>query len=85
MLAWHGAGYHGEVGECREERSEQSAHARPPFYTEAVEALKLYHQAQADGVVGVELEQLKLMAEHRFQVVTDYPLRAWGGPTENGN
>ncbi|AJG13581.1 hypothetical protein RK21_02073 [Pseudomonas plecoglossicida] len=23
-----------------------------PLYTEAVEALKLYHQAQAEGVVG---------------------------------
>lgn len=38
-----------------------------PLYTEAVKALKLYHQAQAEGVVGAELERLKLMAEHRFQ------------------
>lgn len=35
-----------------------------PLYTEAVEALKVYHQAEADGVVGVELERLRLMAEH---------------------
>ncbi len=28
-----------------------------PLYTEAVEALKLYHQAQARGVVGAELER----------------------------
>ena len=38
-----------------------------PLYTEAVKALKLYHQAQAEGVVGAELERLKLMAEHRFK------------------
>ncbi len=53
-----------------------------PLYTEAVEALKLYHEAQADGVVGAELERLKLMAEHRFQAVTDYQLQALGGPAE---
>lgn len=47
-----------------------------PLYTEAVGALKLYHQAQADGVVGVELERLRLMAERPFQAVTDYQLRA---------
>lgn len=56
-----------------------------PLYTEAVEALKVYHQAQADGVVGTELERLKLMAEHRFQAVTDYQLRALGGPAEQGH
>lgn len=50
-----------------------------PLYSEAVEALKLYHQAQADGVVGAELERLRLMAEHHFQTVGDYQLRALGG------
>jgi hypothetical protein len=53
-----------------------------PMYTDAVEALKQYHQAQADGVSGIELERLGLMAEHRFQAVTDYQLRAMGGPSE---
>ncbi|KAF1311995.1 hypothetical protein BLX42_05775 [Pseudomonas sp. SG-MS2] len=56
-----------------------------PLYTEAVEALKVYHQAQADGVGGAELERLKLMAEHRFQAVTDYQLQAFGGPAEQGH
>lgn len=56
-----------------------------PLYTEAVEALKLYHEAQAAGVVGAELEHLKLIAEHRFQAVTDYQLRALGGPAEQGH
>lgn len=53
-----------------------------PLYNEAVEALKVYHQAEADGVVGMELERLRLMAEHRFQAVADYQLRALGGPAE---
>ncbi|MGO0633206.1 hypothetical protein ACTORR_24825 [Pseudomonas sp. SAR267] len=54
------------------------------LYTEAVEALKVYHQA-ADGVVGIELERLRLMAEHRFQAVTVYQLQAFGGPAEKGH
>lgn len=53
-----------------------------PMYADAVEAMRRYHQAQADGVRGAELERLRLLAEHRFQAVTDYQLRALGGPTE---
>lgn len=56
-----------------------------PLYSEAVEALKVYHQAQAAGVVGAGLERLRLMAEHRFQAVTDYQLNALGGPAEKGH
>ena len=56
-----------------------------PLYTDAVEALKRYHQAQAEGLVGAELERLKLIAEHRFQAVTDYQLQALGGPAEQGH
>ena len=37
-----------------------------PLYTEAVEALKLYHQAQAEGAIGAELERLRLLAEQPF-------------------
>lgn len=54
----------------------------PPLYPEAVEALKVYHQADSDGVVGMELEHLRLMAEHRFQAVIDYQFRALVGPAE---
>ena len=73
-------------GRDREKRSEQGAHARPyPLYTEAAEALKFYHQAEVGGVVGMELERLRLMAEHRFQVVTVYQLRAPGGPVGIGH
>lgn len=53
-----------------------------PMYADALEAMKRYHQAQADGVNGAELERLRLLAEHRFQAVTDYQLRALGGPKE---
>ncbi|MGO3987228.1 hypothetical protein ABI582_22990 [Pseudomonas sp. SAS7] len=53
-----------------------------PMYTDAVDALKRYHQAQADGVTGTELERLRLIAEHQFQAVTDYQLRALGGPVK---
>lgn len=56
-----------------------------PMYTDAVEAMKRYHQAQADGVSGTELERLRLLAEHRFQAVTDYQLRALGGPSETSH
>ncbi|HDS1731373.1 hypothetical protein [Pseudomonas putida] len=56
-----------------------------PLYTQAVEALKLYHQAQAQGVVGAELERFRLMAEHCFKAVTDYQLNALGGPSEKNH
>lgn len=57
-------------------------HPDDPLYADAVEALKSYHQAQAAGVSGAELERLRLLAEHRFQAVTDYQLRALGGPAD---
>lgn len=48
------------------------------MYTDAVEALRRYHQAQVDGVAGAELERLRLSAEHQFQAVTDHQLTALG-------
>lgn len=53
-----------------------------PMYTDAVDALKRYHQAQANGVTGAELKRLRQIAEHQFQAVTDYQLQAFGGPAE---
>lgn len=55
-----------------------------PMYSDAVEVMKRYHQAQAqaDGVGGAELERLRLLAEHGFQAVTDYQLQALGGPSK---
>jgi len=52
------------------------------MYTDAVEAMKRYHQAQTEGISGAELERLRLLAEHQFQAVTDYQLRALGGPAK---
>ncbi len=50
-----------------------------PLYTEAVEALKVYHQAEADGIVGVELERLRLMAEHDFKPSLITSFEPWVG------
>ncbi|MFG0393009.1 hypothetical protein ACF8LH_04175 [Pseudomonas sp. zbq_4] len=50
-----------------------------PLYTQAIEALRQYHQAQAAGISGAELERLRLIAEYRFQAVTDYQHIASGG------
>jgi len=52
-----------------------------PMYSQAVEALRRYHEAEAGGVKGAELDRLRLIAEHQFQAVTDYQLGALGGPT----
>lgn len=52
-----------------------------PMYTEAVDALRRYHEAEAGGVTGAELERLRLIAENQFQAVTDYQLGALGGAT----
>lgn len=50
-----------------------------PMYTEAIEALKRYHQAQAEGIGGADLNRLRLIAEQQFQAVTDYQMKALGG------
>jgi len=56
-----------------------------PMYTGAVEALRRYHEAEAGGVKGAELDRLRLIAKHQFQAVTDYQLGALGGPTPTRN
>lgn len=55
-----------------------------PLYTEALEAQKAYHQAEADGIVGIELERMGLMAEHRYPSVADYQLQTRSEPAEKG-
>lgn len=52
-----------------------------PVYLEAVNAMRRYHEAEAAGITGVELERLRLIAEHQFQAVTDYQLGTFGGAT----
>lgn len=51
-----------------------------PIYTDAVEALKRYHEAQASGKPVEEVERLRMIAESQFQAVTDYQLKALGRP-----
>ena len=48
------------------------------MYTEAVEALKRYHEAQASGCLAEEIERLRQIAELQFQAVNEYQLRALG-------
>jgi len=50
------------------------------MYTDAVDAMKRYHEAQASGEPPEEVERLRLIAESQFQAVTDYQLRALGCP-----
>ncbi|XBV16518.1 hypothetical protein BIKONL_004033 [Pseudomonas putida] len=52
-----------------------------PLYQQAIEAMKRYDQAKADGRPEAEVEGLRLEAEYAFQSVTDYQLEALGGPS----
>ncbi|HBO7312069.1 MULTISPECIES: hypothetical protein [Pseudomonas] len=49
-----------------------------PAYTEAVEAMRRYHEAQGTGVPAIEVERLRLIAESHFQSITDYQMKAFG-------
>lgn len=47
-------------------------------YIEAIEAMRLYHEALDNGAPAVEVERLRLIAESLFQTLTDYQMRAFG-------
>ncbi|WP_447809145.1 hypothetical protein [Pseudomonas putida] len=49
-----------------------------PTYTDAVDDLKRYHDAQGAGRPADGVERLRLIAEAQFQAVTEYQLRALG-------
>lgn len=49
-----------------------------PAYTDAVEAMRRYHDAQRTGAPAIEVERLRLIAESLFQAVTDYQMKAFG-------
>ncbi|AVD90015.1 hypothetical protein [Pseudomonas sp. SWI44] len=51
-----------------------------PMYTDAVTAMKRFHEAQAAGKPAEEVERLRLIAEAQFQAVNEYQLKALGGP-----
>lgn len=52
-----------------------------PAYTDAVAAMRRYHEALEEGACAEEVERLRLVAESLFQAVTDYQLGALGGPS----
>ncbi|MDD1992792.1 hypothetical protein [Pseudomonas putida] len=49
-----------------------------PAYTDAVEAMRRWHEAKDAGAPTMEVERLRQIAESMFQAVTDYQLRALG-------
>lgn len=49
-----------------------------PLMTQALDAMKRYHEAQAAKVSEVELERLRLEAESLFQAVSEFQQRVMG-------
>lgn len=49
--------------------------AGEPLIQQAVDAFRVYHEAQDFGAPPEEVERLRLLAESLFQVVSDYQLR----------
>lgn len=49
-----------------------------PAYTEAIDAMRRYHEAQKNRAPALEVERLRLIAESQFQAVTDYQMKAFG-------
>lgn len=49
--------------------------AGEPLIQQAVDAMRLYHEAQDNGAPVDEVERLKVLAESLFQAVSDYQLR----------
>ncbi|MCE1115281.1 MULTISPECIES: hypothetical protein [Pseudomonas] len=49
-------------------------------FSDAIEAMKRYHEARDRGAPLEEVERLKILAESLFQAITDYQLHALGGP-----
>lgn len=50
-----------------------------PAYTDAVDAMRRYHEALEEGASAGEVERLRQVAESLFQAVTNYQLGALGG------
>jgi len=49
-----------------------------PLMTQAIDAMKAYHQAQAAGLPASEVERLRVEAEHLFQTISEYQLAVLG-------
>lgn len=54
--------------------------AGEPLMQQAIEALRRYHEAKAAAGPPDEIERLKMLAESLLQAVSEYQLRALGGP-----
>ncbi len=52
--------------------------AGEPLILEALEALRLYREAETSGRPQEEIDRLKILAESLVQAVTDYQLLAVG-------
>jgi len=48
------------------------------MYTDAVEAMKRYHEAQASDFSSEEIERLRQIAEAQFLAVNEYQLKVLG-------
>ena len=55
--------------------------AGAPLMQQALQALREHREAQQSGAEPEEVERLRILAESLFQAVTDYQLRALGGPS----
>jgi len=49
--------------------------AGEPLIQQAIDAMRLYHEAQDYGAPPEEVERLRLLAESLFQAGSDYQLR----------
>lgn len=49
-------------------------------FSDAIEAMKHYHEVRDLDAPPEEVERLKILAESLFQAITDYQLHALGGP-----
>lgn len=56
--------------------------AGEPQIQQAIDAHRRYREAQDAGLPSNEVERLRLEAESLYQAVTDYQLRALGGPCD---
>ena len=50
--------------------------AGEPLMQEALEALRAYHEAQAEGRSTEEVERLRVVADERFKATSDYQQQA---------
>lgn len=54
------------------------AEAGEPLLKQALEAIRAYNTAMAQGRPETELERLRIQADHLFQTVVDYQLHKAG-------